>query len=102
VVEPTLSGEHDLSRILATTNHFGVAAEVIINKADINPTRCDEIRSFCASQSVNVLGLVPYDTVITEAMVAGQPVTEYDRGPATQALQAIWRQLRAHGYEDEP
>jgi MinD superfamily P-loop ATPase len=95
VVEPTVSGVHDLERILATTDHFGVPAQVIVNKADLNPARTQEIRSFCASRSISVLGEIPYDTVITQAMVAGQPVTEYDQGLPTQALQAIWNRLKA-------
>lgn len=36
VVEPTVSGVHDLERILATSEHFGVPASVLINKADLN------------------------------------------------------------------
>lgn len=78
VVEPTVSGAHDLERILATTNHFGLPALVCINKADINPSRADEIAAFCAAQGVAVAGQVPYDTVVTEAMVQGLPVPEYD------------------------
>jgi MinD superfamily P-loop ATPase len=96
VVEPTVSGVHDLDRVLATTEHFGVPAQVVINKADLNSARADAIRTFCASRSVPLLGQIPYDTIITQAMVAGQPITAYDRGPATQALQAIWANLRPH------
>ncbi|MBU2490470.1 MAG: (4Fe-4S)-binding protein, partial [Proteobacteria bacterium] len=69
VVEPTISGIHDLERILATTNHFGVPALVCINKADINPSRADEISAFCAARGIVLVGRVPYDTVVTEAMV---------------------------------
>jgi MinD superfamily P-loop ATPase len=41
VVEPTLSGIHDLEQVMATTDHFGVPSLVAINKADLNqaPTR---------------------------------------------------------------
>jgi MinD superfamily P-loop ATPase len=37
VVEPTVSGIHDLERALGTVNHFGVPALVCINKADLSP-----------------------------------------------------------------
>ncbi len=39
VVEPTVSGIHDLERALGTVNHFGVPAMVCINKADLNLAR---------------------------------------------------------------
>lgn len=94
VVEPTISGIHDLKRILATTNHFGVPALVCINKADINPSRSHEISAFCAAQGIALVGQVPYDTVVTEAMVQGLPVTKYDDGPVSQAIRDLWREVK--------
>ncbi len=37
VTEPTVSGVHDLERVLDLAAHFRVPAGVIINKADLNP-----------------------------------------------------------------
>jgi MinD superfamily P-loop ATPase len=94
VVEPTVSGVHDLERIMATTDHFGVPSLVLINKADLNPTRSEEIAAYCAGRSVEVVGRVPYDDVVTEAMVQGQPVTDYANGPVTEALKETWSRVR--------
>ena len=96
VVEPTVSGVHDLERILGTTDHFGVRSLVVINKADLNAARSDEISSFCEERGTSVIGRVPYDDVVTEAMVHGKPVTEYANSPVSQALGEMWDQL--HGY----
>ena len=96
VVEPTVSGIHDLERIMATTDHFGVPSLVAINKADLNLARSDQIAAFCAEQGVELVGRVPYDTVVTEAMVQGQPVTAYTNGPVTQALQDVWDRVQAY------
>jgi MinD superfamily P-loop ATPase len=90
VVEPTVSGAHDLERVLATTDHFGVPAMVVINKVDLNPARSEEIDHFCAGRGVDVVGRIPYDTVVTEAMVVGQPVTAVDSGPVTKSLRDTW------------
>jgi len=90
VTEPTVSGIHDLERVLATTSHFGVEALVMINKCDINPTRADEITAFCQERGVEVAGRVPYDDIVTEAMVHGQPVTAYGNGPVSQTLREVW------------
>jgi len=96
VVEPTLSGSHDLERVLATTNHFGVPALVCINKADLNPAHTAAIETYCAEQGVAVVGKLPFDTVVTEAMVQGQPVTAYQPdGAVATALRVSWANIRA-------
>jgi MinD superfamily P-loop ATPase len=94
VVEPTVSGVHDLERILATTDHFGVPSVVAINKADLNPGRAGEIVTFCADQGVEVVGRISYDTVVTEAMVNGLPVTEYTDAPVAQAMHEVWEGVK--------
>jgi MinD superfamily P-loop ATPase len=90
VVEPTVSGVHDLERILGTTEHFGVPAVVVINKADLNEKRSMEVAGFCAGRAVAVVGEIPYDTVVTEAMVHGRPVTAYTDGTVSRALAGVW------------
>jgi len=94
VIEPTASGAHDLVRILATTDHFGVPSLVVVNKADLNLARSEEIAAFCAERGVALAGHVPYDIVVTEAMVQGRPVTDYTDGPVTEALEEVWRRIR--------
>jgi MinD superfamily P-loop ATPase len=94
VVEPTVSGAHDLERILATTDHFGVPSLVVINKADLNLTRSDEIAAFCAGRNVELVGRIPYDTIVTKAMVQGLPVTEHTDGPVTEALGKVWQRIK--------
>ncbi len=96
VVEPTVSGVHDLERILATTDHFGVPALVCINKVDVNPERAAEIEAFCADRGIEVVGRIPFDTVVTEAMVQGRPVTAYTDGPVAEALRQVWEGIKVH------
>jgi MinD superfamily P-loop ATPase len=94
VIEPTVSGVHDLERVMGTTDHFSVPSLVAINKADLNPTRAGEIAAFCAERGVELVGHIPYDTVVTEAMVHGQPVTAYTDGPVTEELRRMWERIR--------
>lgn len=101
VVEPTVSGVHDLKRVLSTTEHFGVPAMAVINKADLNVRRSDEIATFCDERGVELVGRIPYDTSVTEAMVQGQPVTAYTNGLVSEALRGIWKRVKAHLLLDE-
>jgi MinD superfamily P-loop ATPase len=94
VVEPTVSGVHDLERILGTTEHFGVPAVVVINKNDLNEKRSLEVAGFCAGRAVAVVGEIPYDTVVTEAMVHGRPVTAYTDGAVSRALARVWHSVK--------
>jgi MinD superfamily P-loop ATPase len=97
VVEPTVSGVHDLERVLGTVNHFGVPALVCINKADLNPIQSASIEAFCTTNEIEVVGWLPYDTVVTEAMVQGQAVTDYQpEGAMAIALRQTWAKLRTY------
>lgn len=93
VIEPTVSGVHDLVRILDTVDHFGVRPLVVVNKVDLNVSKADEIAVFCTEREIEIVGRVPYDTVVTEAMVQGRPVTEYTDGPVSEALKGAWRRI---------
>jgi MinD superfamily P-loop ATPase len=95
VTEPTVSGVHDLERILGTVNHFQVPALVLINKADVNLTHTEDIETYCRAHGIALAGRLPYDDVFTEAMVRGQPVTTYrPDGPLALALRAVWSRAR--------
>jgi MinD superfamily P-loop ATPase len=93
VVEPTYSGVHDLTRVLQLTRHFGVPVMVVINKADLSVTRTEEIERFCQQEGLAIAGRLPFDTVVTEAMVHGHPVTAYTENSITQALRQAWSRI---------
>lgn len=96
VAEPTAAGAHDMHRVLETVAHFDVQALVCINKADIYPEGAAEIEAFCHEQAVQVVGTIPFDMAVTEAMVQGQPVTLYaPDSPSSQALREVLRKVTA-------
>ncbi len=94
VTEPTLSGIHDLERVLGTCRHFGVPAVVCINKHDINPENCRRIEDYCRGQGVEVVSKIPVDNVVTEALVNGLPVVEYAHNGASSDIAALWDAVR--------
>jgi MinD superfamily P-loop ATPase len=92
VTEPTVAGIHDMERILETTEHFRVPAQVCINKADLYPAGIDQILDACRRKGIAVAGCIPFDEAVTEAMVRGEPVTVYSPGaPASQAISQVWQ-----------
>jgi MinD superfamily P-loop ATPase len=101
VVEPTVAGVHDLKRILGTTEHFRIPALALINKADLSERQTERIQSFCDSRGVPVVGRLPFDVIVTEAMVHGQPVTAYTDGQVTRAFEQAWEAIRAQLFGEE-
>lgn len=93
VTEPTLSGIHDLERVLGVCRHFGVPALVCINKYDLNEENARQIESNCLSQGVEIAGRVPFDNVVTESIVQGVPVVEYSDGRVTKEIERTWHTL---------
>ncbi|NLL89640.1 MAG: 4Fe-4S binding protein [Dehalococcoidales bacterium] len=93
VVEPTLSGIHDMERVIGVCRHFNVPAAVCVNKFDINEENTREIEKYCQSQSVEVAARIPFDNVVTEAMVKGIPVVEYSGGAVSQEIKKLWEKV---------
>ncbi len=93
VTEPTMSGLHDLERILDVTRHFGIGSVVCINKYDINEENSRRITEFCRQRGIEVVGNIPYDAVVTEAMVAGMPVVEFSEGLVSDAIKDVWESI---------
>lgn len=94
VTEPSLSGIHDLERVLGVCRHFGVPAMVCINKYDLNEENTRQIEDQCLSQGVEVAGRIPFDNVVTESIVQGVPVVEYSDGNVTREIERMWHLLR--------
>jgi MinD superfamily P-loop ATPase len=93
VTEPTLSGQHDLLRVLELTRHFQIPAFICVNKWDINPAMTATIEAAATLSGATVLTRIPYDRSITEAQLRGQSVVEYSEGIASQFIQTLWEKL---------
>jgi len=90
VTEPTLSGIHDLERVLGVCRHFSVPALVCINKHDINEDNTRQIELYCRNQGVGIAAKIPFDNAVTEAIVQGLPVVEYSQGKVTHEIESLW------------
>ncbi len=93
VTEPTLSGVHDMERVLDVCRYFKVSALVCINRCDLDEENTRKIEKYCQNRSVPVVGKVPFDKVVTEAMVEGLPVVEYSDGTVSRKIKEIWAEI---------
>jgi MinD superfamily P-loop ATPase len=93
VTEPTLSGIHDLERILGICRHFSIMALVCINKYDLNEENTRRIERYCLDQDIEIVGRVPFDNKVIESIVHGVPMVEYSRGRVSKEIEKVWGTL---------
>jgi len=95
VTEPTLSGIHDLERVLGVCRHFNIPAMVCINKYDINEDNTRRIADYCLAQQVEVVAKIPFDKAVTEAIMHGVPFVSYNNGRASRQINLLWQIIAA-------
>ena len=92
VTEPTVSGEHDLERVLSLTRHFHIPTAICVNKWDLNPEMTDRIEDKAQQAGALVAGRVRYDSSVTRAQILKKSVVETG-GPVAEDIRNIWKQL---------
>ncbi|HOI63773.1 MAG TPA: ATP-binding protein [Mesotoga sp.] len=93
VSEPTVSGLHDLERIIETVRHFRRDCGVVINKCDINREKTSQIENWCGANRIQVLGKILYDEKVGEATMLGVPVVSLDGSGAADGIREIKNKL---------
>jgi len=93
MTEPSISGAHDLARILEVAEYFGVEALVCVNKYDLNPEMTGEIDRLCRELNVDVIGKLPFDPAVVEAMISEKTLVEVE-GPVGEAVRSVWDRIR--------
>jgi MinD superfamily P-loop ATPase len=92
ITEPTPSGLHDLERVAELCRHFKIPLGCIINKHDINPAQSRTIAAFLEHEGHPLAAMLPFDHVVTRAMVQGKVITEMD-SPLKDALAQAWERI---------
>ena len=95
VTEPTVSGLHDLKRVVGVARKLGVPLVVSINKHDLNAETASSIEYWCSDSDIPVAGRIPYDDAVTEAQVEGLSVVEHSDGAAATAIKELWNSVSA-------
>lgn len=93
VVEPTISGMHDMQRIIDTARGFGVRCLVCINKFDVNIENSDSIARYCEGMEIPVVGRIPFDRTVAQAVNSCRSIAAYPASPAARAIGEIWERI---------
>ena len=93
VTEPTLSGIHDMERMIEVASHFDIDTRVVINKFDLNEENTDKIKSICKEKEIKVSGVIPFSREVVESVVNMVPVVEYTKNGISQTIEDIWNSV---------
>lgn len=100
ITEPSLSGEHDLMRLIDLAAHFSIPMCVIINKYDLHLGMSAKIEASCGQKGVRMIGKVPYDPMVLRAIKGMQPLPAmYPRSPAALEFGRIWGEVSRRALE---
>ena len=92
VTEPTVSGAHDLERVLKLALFFDVPTSVCVNKWDINLEMTERIENKVEEAGARSAGRIRYDRTVTAAQIQAKAVVETDAPSATD-IRSVWAKL---------
>jgi MinD superfamily P-loop ATPase len=95
ITEPTLSGQHDLQRVVELARHFRIPGVICVNKWDLNPAMSDTIEAAASDMGLEPAGRIRYDRAVTAAQVAGKTVLEYSSDGVAQDIKHLWANVES-------
>ncbi len=93
VTEPTISGQHDLDRVIELTKHFRIPTAVCINKYDINVKIAKAIEKKAGERDLKVVGKIAYNTEVTKAQIAAKSIVEYSSNGLKEQIVSLWEAI---------
>jgi MinD superfamily P-loop ATPase len=84
-----------MERVLDLAAHFRVPTLVIINKSDLNAQQAARIEAIAADRESRVIGRIPFDRGVNDALMAGKTVIQYGEGAAADAIRAAWKEVQS-------
>ena len=94
VTEPTVSGIHDMERMMEVIKHFKIPFSIVINRYDMNIEKSVEIEEFCQKDNISVLGKIVFDEKVNIANSNEMPVVKLHDSKAAEAIQSIFKKLK--------
>jgi MinD superfamily P-loop ATPase len=92
VTEPTVSGRHDLARVLQVVRQFRLPFAVLVNKADLNVALTGQISAEAERAGAVFVRRLDYDPAVTRAQVGGVDLVTFG-APAAAAVREVWDEI---------
>jgi MinD superfamily P-loop ATPase len=94
VAEPTMSGIYDLERAIQLLRHFNIGAFVCVNMYDVNKENTNKILKFCEENGLEVVGRIPFNPLVAEAMVNGKTIIEHSlESNVAREISTMWDRI---------
>ncbi|MDY0340357.1 MAG: ATP-binding protein [Coriobacteriia bacterium] len=91
VTEPTVSGEHDLMRLVTLARRFKIPVAVVLNKADLSAEGARRLKEHIADEGLELIAEIPYDTAVAqipERLARGEQFA-YPETPGMNAIREV-------------
>lgn len=92
VTETTLSGFHDLKRVVELVKKFRIRMVCIINKSDINKDVCEKIKNYILSENIELISEIPYTEDFPKAISSGLSPAEYS-SELRKEFESVWNKI---------
>jgi len=93
ITEPTLSGLHDLKRIIKLIQSFKIQVSVVINKYDLNEEIAAEIETFLKVEYISLIGKISFDEKVVFALQQEKSILDIPESKAAKEIITIWKSL---------
>ena len=93
VTEPTQSGFEDMKRVYEIVANFDSKPLAVINKYDINSDVADEIEEECKRLGITIVGRIPFDTLVNDAVNNLKAIIEYKDSIAAEAIIQMYNNI---------
>jgi MinD superfamily P-loop ATPase len=94
VTEPTVSGAHDVERVVQLAEFFRVPMGMIVNKSTLDRGRTEELREFARTRDIAWLGEIPFDRSIVDAVTALKAYPLVHDNAISRMLRTSWERIR--------
>ncbi len=93
VTEPTLSGIHDLKRLIALLKTFKMKSCIVVNKYDLNESISIQISNYAEEEKIPVIGTIPFNPEFMKALINGKNIVKLDK-TIKEVFLNIFKQLK--------
>ncbi len=102
IVEPTVSGVHDMLRVAKLAKHFRIPTLVCINKYDVNEEMSESIERHAEEHGMKLAGKIPFDSSFTKSMIAEKSFLEIEQDNKTAlAIKEAWKTVEQESLQPE-